>query len=99
MTIAITNRQFQRLVLDTKPECVEINPSFFFADPDDPDEEFGRSERAIAISACKRCPIKNECFSNAINNDEAHGVWGGSVPEQRSAYRRKVEGSARQATA
>lgn len=91
-----TNRQFQRLVTETDVECRDINSSFFFADPDDPEEEFGRSERAIAVSACKRCPIMNECFRYAIDNDIEHGVFGGSIPEQRQAYRRKVEGSARQ---
>lgn len=98
-TLVRTNRQFQQLVLDTVPECTSVNAAFFFADPDDPEEEFGRSERAIAISACKRCPIKNECFRYAIDNDIQHGVFGASIPAQREAYRRKVEGAARQATA
>lgn len=77
-------------MLDTVPECTSVNVAFFFADPDDPEEEFGRSERAIAISACKRCPIMNECFRYAIDNEIEHGVFGGSIPEQRNAYRRKV---------
>lgn len=99
MTLALTNRQFQRLVTETYVECRDINPAFFFADPDDPEEEFGRSERAIAVSACNRCPIKYECFRYAIENEIEHGVFGGSIPEQRQAYRRKVEDTARQATA
>lgn len=98
MTIAITNREFQQLVLDTTPECSTMNAAYWFADPDDP-EELGRSEQAIAIGVCGRCPIKNECFANAINNEEAFGIWGKSVPQQRHAYWRKVEDSARQATA
>ena len=94
MTIAITNREFQQLVLDTVPECTTVNSDFFFADERDEDEKYGRSERAIALAVCKRCPIKNECFANAINNNEAYGVWGSSVPEQRHAYQRKVEATA-----
>jgi WhiB family redox-sensing transcriptional regulator len=91
VTLVITNREFHRLVLDTVPECTEVNPNFFFADPDDPEEPFGRSERAIAQGVCKRCPIVNECFANAINNREQYGVWGASVPNQRQAYWQKVD--------
>ena len=91
MTLVITNREFHRLVVDTKPECTEMDPRFFFADPNDEEEPFGRSERAIAVSACNRCPIKLECFANAINQGETFGVWGASVPGQRQAYWRKVE--------
>lgn len=99
MTLVITNREFQKLVLDTVPECVEMDPDYWFADAHDPEEKYGRSERAIAEGVCRRCPIMNECFANAINNNETHGVWGASVPEQRQAYWRKVEDTARQATA
>lgn len=76
-----------------------MDPDYWFADASDPDEKYGRSEMAIAVGVCGRCSIKNECFANAINEDEAYGVWGKSVPEQRNAYRRKVEDTARQATA
>ena len=99
MTLVITQREFQRLVLDTVPECTTVDPDYFYADQNDPEEKYGRSERAIAVGVCNRCHIKNECFANAINNGEKHGVWGASVPEQRQAYWRKVEDTARQATA
>lgn len=98
MTLVITNREFQQLVLDTVPECTEIDPDYFYADAHDPEEPYGRSERAIAVTACKRCPIMNECFANAINNGETHGVWGGSVPEQRQSYWKKVDNTAHRAT-
>lgn len=99
MTIAITNRQFQQLVLDTVPECTEMDPDYWYADASDPEEKYGRSERAIAVGVCSRCPIMNECFANAINNDESFGVWGKSVPEQRNAYRRKVGEAAHRTSA
>lgn len=99
MTLLITNRDFHRLVMNTVPECTSVNPDFFFADQNDPEEKYGRSERAIAQGVCSRCPIKNECFANAINNEERFGVWGDSMPEQRQAYWRKVEDTARKATA
>lgn len=89
--LVLTNKQFQRLVVETNPECTEVNPSYFFADENDPEEPFGRSEQVIAVSVCKRCPIRNECFANAINNNEQYGVWGASVPQQRQAYWKKVD--------
>lgn len=91
MTLVITNREFHRLVMDTVPECTEVDPDYFFGDRDDPEEKYGRSEQVIAVGVCKRCPISNECFANAINNSERFGVWGGSVPNQRQAYWQKVD--------
>ena len=78
------------MVLDEVPECTEMDPSYFFADPNDDEEPHGNSERVIAISACNRCPLKTACFQYAIVNDVESGVWGGSVPAQRSAYREKM---------
>ena len=91
MTLVIEPRTFHELVRDTEPECIELDPRYFFADPLDEEEPFGNSERVIALSACNRCPIKLECFAHAINSREEHGVWGGSVPQQRIAYWRKME--------
>jgi len=67
-----------------------MNPDYFFADPDDEEEKFGRSERAIAVAACNRCDLKLDCFQYAIQNNITEGVWGGAVPQQRQAYANKV---------
>lgn len=67
-----------------------MNPDYWFADEHDDEEEFGRSERAIAVTVCKRCPLKSECFEYAIFNEILDGVWGASVPQQRIAYLSKV---------
>lgn len=77
-------------MFDNPPECTEMNPDYWFADEHDEEEKFGRSERAIALSVCKRCPLKNDCFKYAIDNEIMEGVWGASVPQQRSAYLEKV---------
>lgn len=26
---------------------------------------------------CKTCPVQDECFKFAVDNDEQHGIWGG----------------------
>lgn len=67
-----------------------MNPDYFFADEHDEDEKFGRSEQAIAVSACKRCPLVNDCFKYAIDNEIVEGIWGGSFPQQRISYINKV---------
>lgn len=75
----------------TPPECTELPATYFFADELDDDEPFGRSERAIAVSACKRCPIKRECAEYAITTNQRFGVWGGLVPAQLTAARLRRE--------
>lgn len=87
---------FQEKMFETPPECTEMNPDYFFADPDDEEEKFGRSERAIAVSACNRCPLKLDCFQYAVANEIMEGVWGGSIPQQRQAYIVKVRLNIRQ---
>lgn len=96
-TLQQRNRQFRKDLLDSPPECTEMNPDYWFADPADDEEKFGRSERAIAQSTCKRCPFMLRCFSYAIDNKIEDGVWGGSMPQQRIAYWRKVEETAHKA--
>lgn len=80
---------FQELIAKTPIECAEMNPAYWFADPND-DEELGRSEQAIAVGVCNRCPIKFECLQEAMTNDIQHGIWGGLVPQQREAYKKRV---------
>jgi hypothetical protein len=70
-----------------------MNPDYWFADPLDEDERGGKSEQAIAVSACERCPIKRPCAQFAMDNEIEYGVYGGMVPHQRLAYKRRVEAS------
>lgn len=81
--------RFQELVWDTKPECTEATPDYWFADPHDDEEQHGRSEQAIATGICKRCPIMYECLNHALVNNIQEGIWGGYLPIQREAMLRK----------
>lgn len=85
--------EFQRQVIENPPECAEMDPDYWFADPLDEEERFGKSERAIAISVCDRCPFKHQCLQEALTNDIQHGVWGGLIPQQREAYRKRMDTS------
>lgn len=84
---------FHELLTEQKPpvECTTMNPAYFFADPLDEDEPYGRSERAIAVSACQRCPLKRECLEYAMDTKQVYGVWGGYIPAQREAIRLRRE--------
>jgi len=75
---------------DPPVECSEMNPDYWFADPNDEEEKFGRSEAAIAQGVCNRCPIRHRCFKYALDNDIAEGIWGGFLPAQREAYKRRM---------
>lgn len=32
---------------------------------------------AAAIAICNTCPVKQQCFEAAVENNETHGIWGG----------------------
>lgn len=84
---------FPELVAVTVPECTEANPDYWFADEHDEDEKFGKSEQVIAMTICKRCPIKNQCLQYALEKNISHGIWGGLVPAQRNAYINQINRS------
>ena len=59
-------------------------------DPAWTDEDVMRSsiKRTYIIDMCKRCPISNACREYAIAH-EGHGIWGGTLPDERAAIRRE----------
>ena len=72
-----------------KPACAEIDPEAFFPEPLR-GQRFQSQEAsdlveltAMALRACARCPVQKECLQFAVNNHEAHGIWGGTFPSER----------------
>jgi len=67
--------------------CAQTDPEIFFP-------ELGEST-AAARRICWTCPVRRECLSYAIENNEQHGVWGGYASrarrDLRSRYRRIEE--------
>lgn len=41
--------------------------------------------RAKAI--CAICPVMQECFEFAMENDEEYGIWGGTTKSERQRFR------------
>lgn len=56
----------------------------------DPDEFHEPAYESLAKATCRRCPIKIECLTHALETGEASGVWGGLTERERTNlnYRR-----------
>lgn len=50
----------------------------------------GRIDTEQALSICRSCTVRPECLRWALRVGEAHGVWGGTTPEQRRYMRREL---------
>ena len=59
--------------------CATSDPEIFFPEPE--------ASALAAIRVCMRCPVRAECLSWAIENDEWFGVWGGTTEADRHQYR------------
>lgn len=46
-----------------------------------------RMDREEAIAICEQCPVRQECFDFAIENQEEFGVWGGRDFNKKSTER------------
>jgi WhiB family transcriptional regulator, redox-sensing transcriptional regulator len=66
--------------------CLSADPDLFF-----PISSTGPAERQIARAKtiCAGCPVRRECLEFALAHDQAHGIWGGTTPEDRQRDRRR----------
>ena len=65
--------------------CIDEDPDLFFA--------VGASRRAgveieQAKSVCRRCPVRADCLSFAIETGQESGVWGGLSEHERRVHGR-----------
>lgn len=42
------------------------------------------AQRGLEI--CRRCPVRKDCFTYAMENPEVTDIWGGSTSKQRSDF-------------
>jgi WhiB family redox-sensing transcriptional regulator len=56
----------------------------------DPEWWFSELNTNLAISICTTCPVKVRCLQYAVDNNEQHGIWGGTTPEHRHKKRKKL---------
>lgn len=63
-----------------KALCADADPELFFSHPG----EDGEAERtAIALSICKRCPVRVECLLWAFSEEDEWGILGAKTPRER----------------
>lgn len=60
----------------------EDYPELFF-----PEDIVNVEIKMLAIKSAKKmcddCPIKMKCFEYALETDQRHGIWGGTLPHER----------------
>lgn len=61
--------------------CEDYPELFFPEDIANPDQK--RLAIRSAKQMCKECPIKMKCFEYALETDQKHGIWGGTLPHER----------------
>ena len=67
----------RKLDWDLDAECIDADTDFFSDDPD---------EIVEALDFCSTCPVRLECLTWALQEEEHHGVWGGlTAVELRNA--------------
>jgi WhiB family redox-sensing transcriptional regulator len=77
---------------DTLPDwraegaCVTADPDLFF--PFATGAVAARQANQ-ARRICMSCPVRVQCLQFAMDVGEAHGVWGGTTPEERQRERRR----------
>ena len=64
-----------------KVPCEWLPGNWFPEDIPEPKERYKATQ--AALKGCKACPIQEACFTYALENNERHGIWGGSLPEDR----------------
>ncbi|AGM28154.1 WhiB family transcriptional regulator [Mycobacteroides abscessus subsp. bolletii 50594] len=82
-----------------KPEPWMIQASCATADPDaffphkrgDGDTESITVQYQYAKKICRACPVRVECLTYAIVNDERDGIYGGLGPRERAKILRNRE--------
>lgn len=59
----------------SKAACKGKDTEFFF-----PTSALGINK---AKAVCEKCPIKTPCLQFALENNEEHGIWGGTTERRR----------------
>lgn len=67
----------------TRAECLGEFEDLMF--PTDGDEAGLEAARQV----CHRCPVRENCLSEALARGEKHGVWGGTTEDERRSMRRR----------
>jgi WhiB family redox-sensing transcriptional regulator len=59
--------------------CLSADPDLFFP--------IAARQTFQAQRICAGCRVRQECLDFAMKTGEAHGIWGGTTPEERFRVR------------
>lgn len=62
--------------------CKDVGVDFFY------NPGYRNPGYSMALKFCRECPVREQCYQYAIDNDEMNGVWGGVVFDVR--YNRSI---------
>lgn len=65
--------------------CAGVGHEIFF-----PENEKNVIAVGKALAFCSGCPVLDECYEYAMDNEE-FGVWGGTTARQRRSIKRKAK--------
>lgn len=68
--------------------CAQTDAEAFFP------EQGGRGRCREAKQVCAACPVREQCLEWALDNHEAHGVWGGHTERERRKLARQRKAAA-----
>lgn len=56
--------------------CRGVDPNVFYRQADEDDRRW-QQRAAVAKIICRGCPVRQECFNDAVVNREDDGIWAG----------------------
>lgn len=65
--------------------CSQSDPDLWFA--------VGAMEHKAAKTICRKCPVRAQCLSYAMDEPVDHGIWGGLTERERRRARRQAGSS------
>ncbi|NBW16917.1 MAG: WhiB family transcriptional regulator [Caulobacteraceae bacterium] len=60
-----------------KANCLNADPAIFFSAK--------LKDRALALSLCNACVVKDECLDFALSHESIDGIYGGLLGDERKA--------------
>jgi len=66
--------------------CLSADPELFFPIATDGP---AAGQVSSALHVCAGCAVRQQCLDFAMQTNEAHGIWGGTTPEERIRARRR----------
>ena len=57
--------------------CAQTDPDEFFP------SSYSRDAVKLAKTVCASCIVRDKCLTEALENNEIDGIWGGTTPHER----------------